>query len=78
MIQLLREEFNPADQRDFQQYLREEDRSFYQAREQSIRDLQQIQENFFSKLQDFTITQTEQHEAKVFMCGETGKSDNRK
>ena len=64
LIKRIREEFKPVDQRDFLDYLKEEDRSFYHAREKSSRDLKKLLEESFQKLYELTTIRSEQVESE--------------
>ncbi len=61
----LRNAYDAVDEKALTEYLAEEDRAFYQAREQSIRDLQGMQEQFFKQLQEFTTEQTKGYQSRL-------------
>jgi hypothetical protein len=61
---LVRDAFGAIDERTFADTLRDQDRDFYIAREGSLQRLQEMQEQFFSKLQDFTVRQTTEYQKR--------------
>ena len=64
LLKLLRERLGAIDDKAFLDFLKEEDRTFYQAREQSLQRLQNMQEGFFEKIQEFVAQQAEAYQKK--------------
>lgn len=64
LVKLLRQRLGAIDNQVFLDYLKEEDRAFYQAREQSLQRLQTMQEEFFRRIQDFIAQQADAYQKK--------------
>lgn len=62
LLSLARQHLGAVDQKEFIEYLQEEDQAFYAARESSIQSLQDMQENFFEKIQEFTTQQADRYQ----------------
>jgi hypothetical protein len=64
LVKLLRQRLGAVDDKPLLDYLKEEDRAFYQAREQSLQRLQTMQEEFFRRIQDFIAQQADVYQKK--------------
>lgn len=62
LVKALRQSLHAVDDKDFIEYLREEDRAHYLAREASLQKLQEMQEKSFDRLNDFTVEQMQRYE----------------
>ena len=59
LVKRLRKDLRAVDGKAFLDFLKEEDRAFYEAREQSLQKLQAMQEDFFREIREFTTHQAE-------------------
>lgn len=65
LIRLVRNALGTIDELSILDFMKEEDRTFYQARETSLQRLQELQESFFLRLQDFGTEQAETYQKRL-------------
>ncbi len=64
-VSLARKYFRAVEERAYLDYVKEEDKKYYEAREDSLQRLEKMQDAFFSKLQTFTIAQNETFQKRL-------------